>query len=511
MTAPHPSSSQARQKSKRAKDRGHLFLVDLPTFAEVCRLGVDVAAAYLVLAAGTGADNRTSTWSRQAINKRTALNWRKADAAMSKLEQAGLLRWLSGKGTRKPRIDLPPIETRIPMQKHVQTVFERVEAGNQPENPKEKGAATIAERDGWLVRDEDGLLMALHDRPLIKAFLPMELIGEAFGEIDGTYTTVVERIRMSRDPLAMRLLVDLYALQNLAEHGGVDDQYLWCEFDRKKAGASGSLQIWKFTQKHKICRIQDGALSHHWREPTYEEEEEGKNGAADFFDRVQILADAGALEWVYYLTEDDEDNANRIFPVAVARHGEVIWTELESVIGGYATRAASALYEDAVNPIEFAQSWEAGGPSHFIIPADKLARKATVVGIPRLRHRARTLNASRWRKELTEDAPSMIETFRGIIVENAPELLAEADQRFADFNGDSTLSSTSLQRDINDSSQSPMHEIPPLQEGIDNVVLDDDRSCHQSEDQVDVTLGQESIGDWQDHIQALSQTMGNRG
>lgn len=463
-----PANQSTPQKTKRTKDRGHLFLVDVPTFKSVCELGVDVAAAYLVLAAGTGADNRTSTWSREAINKRTSLNWRKADAAMKKLESAGLLKWLSGKGTRKPRIDLPPIETRKPMRKHVEAVVSMIESGQLPSTPKEKGAATTGEIDGWLVRDKDGKLHAQRKRPLVKAFLPMELVGEAFGKNATNIASVIERIRMSRDPLALQLLVDLYALQDLAEHGGVNDYYLYEEFERSKAIATSSLQVWKFYNGSKTCRIRSGPLSHHWREPTYDEEEEGKNGAADFFERLEILEDAGALEWAYYLKEDDQDDANRIYPIAVSRHGKVIWDELESIVGSYATRAASALSSDSDDPAEYAERWEANGPNWFTVPADRLAREATVVGIPRLRHRARTLNASRWWKDLIEDAPSMIETFRGIISENAPELLATADKRFADFNGSSTLTSTSFQRDINDSYKSPTHDPPSFQEGPEN-------------------------------------------
>ncbi len=73
-------------KSRKPKQRGQFFIVDVPTFVAVCDLGdVDAAAAYLILAAGTGPDNRTTTWSREAINQRTGLNWRKADAAITKL------------------------------------------------------------------------------------------------------------------------------------------------------------------------------------------------------------------------------------------------------------------------------------------------------------------------------------------------------------------------------------------------------------------------------------------
>ncbi|WP_230281380.1 hypothetical protein [Croceicoccus sp. Ery15] len=343
MAQPQDTPSIADKSVKRPKKRGHLFIVDLPTFAKVCDLGdPDAAAAYLILAAGTGPDNRTSTWSREAINQRTALNWRKADAAMAKLEQNGLIRWKSGKGTRKPRIDLPPIETRPAMPRNVAALSARIEQGHQPRNPSERSAATIGVRDGWLARDANGVLSIISDRPLEKAFLPMELVGDTFGSAGGPTTTVIDRIRLSRDPMALRLLVDLYALQDLAEFGGVDRQHFYRKFERQKAGATGSLQIWKFTRGGSWVAWK-GPLDHHWREPTTEEKKQDKNAGSDFFGRAEILADAGALEWVYYLAEDETETAPLIYPVAVERHGKMIWTELESIIGGYAIRAACAL------------------------------------------------------------------------------------------------------------------------------------------------------------------------
>ena len=91
-------------------------------------------------------------------------------------------------------------------------------------------------------------------------------------------------------------------------------------------------------------------------------------------------------------------------------------------------------------------------PSAFILPAERLAREATLVGVPRLRCRAKTSNAARWRKELLDDADGFVQMFRGIIAEHAPELLAAADKRLADFNAVSTRTSTLVQRDINDPS-----------------------------------------------------------
>mgnify|MGYP007121612074 FL=1 len=123
-------------------------------------------------------------------------------------------------------------------------------------------------------------------------------------------------------------------------------------------------------------------------------------------------------------------------------------------------------------------------PGEFFLPADRLAREARLIGIPRLRYRAKTTNAARWRKDLMEEIKDVVQMFRGIINEYAPELLVEADRRLADFNDASTWSSTMLQRDINDPSQSSKHDgsvlrtdglrpSPSSDEGFSDGTLDD--------------------------------------
>lgn len=454
-------------KPTKEKNRGHMFLVDVPTYAAVCNLGdADVAAVYLILAAGTGADNRTSTWSREAVNKRTALNWRKASACFDKLEQGGFIRWLTSKSIRKTRIDLPPLETRKPMQKHVAALADRIMHGEQPVTATDKDAATIGKDQGWLAQDDDGTWRFVADRPMVKAYLPMSLVGDEKGKsIAGS--TIVERIRMSRDHMAFRLLVDLYALQDLAEHGGVDRSHFNKKVDREKAGATDQFQVWRFKNGGQWVTWND-ALKHHRRKPTEAEIAEGVKPdymGKGIFGAVGILEDAGALEWVYYLAEDAASDSTRVYPVAVERHGKLVWSEIETIVGGFAVRAACALNKSPTDAV----AWERAMPSEFLLPADRLARQATVVGVPRLRHRAKTSNTARWRKELVDEAASVIAMFRGIINEHAPELLADADRRLADFNGASTESSTKtstlVQRYINDPSWYGKHDGSVLRTG----------------------------------------------
>ena len=395
-------------------------------------------------------------------------------------------------GTRKPKLDLPPIETRKQMQKHVADIAERIMHGEQPITVKDKGAATIGKDQGWLAQDEDGTWRFVANRPLVKAWLANALVGDETGKATGQ-STIVDRIRMARDPMAFRLLVDLYSLQNLAEHGGVDREHFYKKFEREKAGATQQFQVWRF-KDGKPWVTWTNALMHHRRKPTKTEIEEGVepnymgNG---IFSAIGVLQDAGALEWVYYLAEDDKNDSTRVYPVAVERHGKVVWSELESIVGGYAVRAACALSRNMVNEsMPDAVERERAMPAEFLLPADRLAREAALVGVPRLRCRPKTSNAARWRQELNEDAAETIRMFRGIIAEHAPDLLDDADRRFADFNVQfneaSTKTSTLVQCDINDTSWSGKHDGSALRAGGEPpsqiISTDDDEAADYATD-----------------------------
>lgn len=60
-----------------ALGRGDFFAVDRRAWAMAFdKGGVNAALAYLVMARGAGGDNRTTSWSAEAVNQRTHLSAR---------------------------------------------------------------------------------------------------------------------------------------------------------------------------------------------------------------------------------------------------------------------------------------------------------------------------------------------------------------------------------------------------------------------------------------------------
>jgi hypothetical protein len=172
------------------------FAVDRRAWARVCALGLNPAVAYLVLACGTGGDNRTTRWSDQAVRKYTDLTRVRTDNAMATLIEKGLVRLEVG-GSR-PRYYVTP-------------------AHEVPGCDAEKGG------------DPDWI------------WLPNTIVLGAAAE-----TPPVRLLRQAQYPAALRLFVDLYHSHGLADDGGVHWRCIRQGYTRHKVGERGSFVVWGF-------------------------------------------------------------------------------------------------------------------------------------------------------------------------------------------------------------------------------------------------------------------------
>ena len=83
------------------------FAVDRRAWERVYDLGLAAALAYLVMARGTGGDNRTTKWSVSAIEKYTGMRRSRSAAAVADLIESELVR---EKGSALPGYYLAPAE-----------------------------------------------------------------------------------------------------------------------------------------------------------------------------------------------------------------------------------------------------------------------------------------------------------------------------------------------------------------------------------------------------------------
>ncbi len=249
----------ANQESQElAQARGDFFAVDFNCWQAACGLGMNAAISYLILARGTGFDNRTTSWSTNAIECRTGISRPRAKAAIASLIGGGLVRL--DQGGLRPRYHL-----------------------------FESGEGVV-----WV-------------------WLPNALIDGAANE-----TPPIELLRQSQDVGALRLLVNFYFEQSLQNDCGVHFRKLRLEYAREKVGEAGAFNIWGFAPTHQTAWRSISLVKPFM---TGKDTVEGKQdtGWPVFWKSLGVLEnDLGLVQLVAHLVEGDTDDSEVLHPCAIS-------------------------------------------------------------------------------------------------------------------------------------------------------------------------------------------------
>ena len=107
-----------------AKDvQGDFFAVDARAWQVACGLGLNETVAYLILARGSGGDQRTTSWSIHSIEKYTGVSRPRGDAAIKRLIETKLVR--KDLGGSRPRYFILPAH-EVPTSEAYATVRQLV-------------------------------------------------------------------------------------------------------------------------------------------------------------------------------------------------------------------------------------------------------------------------------------------------------------------------------------------------------------------------------------------------
>ena len=385
------------------KTREGFFAVDGNVWGRVAQLGANPGAAYLVLARGTGPDNRTSSWSVNAIEKYTGLSRGRARDTLRQLQDAGFV--AETRGGTFPRYDLVPASAlpdgRTPPNTDRQrAVLDEVRAGRQPRAHRQGRRTDYGDFDsadalvgtGWLVKRGTGPyeLAPPPDTTPAWVWLPNALVDGVAGHL-----SAVELVRQSADALTVRLLVDCYSGHHLAEDGGLSRHFVYQKHERVRVGQQGAYVVWGFGPGSTWVAWQ-GFTKPHRREPTADELKANPdaNAGGDFFRRFGTLEHLGLVEWVPHLVESDATDAQPIHP-AGRRYGSENST-LDDNIGQAAYFAGWAM----LTPGQ--QQW-ARDNHLWLVPVPAHRENVQLVGIARLRHRPHTrVTAAWWARQKVE-------------------------------------------------------------------------------------------------------------
>ena len=424
-------TGMSENASDAARDPGKVsdgfFAIDRSAFRCAIVGGLNAAVAHLLMARGTGRDNRTTQWSVHSIEQRTGISRPNAAKAVADLLKRGI--WKRVRDGKHP-------------------IYEAVPGHEIPGGPftADEQAAIAAIRDGKAVpyksmaivkglvargiaketksrrsrRSSSNPYVAgpstyKLDEAAIAALTEPLAVWPPNALIDGAADEVppVELIRQTRNLAALRLLIELYAVQFLPNYGGVPRESLKVVFDRSKVGEQGPFVVWGFWPEHTTAG-----------RGLYEQFLTGQSITRDdgtrcdagmealFWPAVQTLVDLGLVERVGMLLDGDDAETEIIHPYAI-RGGEPVERELAA--------AAEMAARTMVTEGQFSWSVEQG---YHLVPVRKHIAKATIAEVFRLKYRPHTTATAAWYALMQQTTAEYLNHYRAMMKSGAGKVSA---------------------------------------------------------------------------------------
>lgn len=377
---------------------GNFFRVDRRIWAAVCELGTNPAVAYLALGCGTGGDNRTTAWSAKAVSEYAGIAWIRGKAAIEELGKGGFIR--RTKDGSRPRYELldwsefEQVRPRPPMSEYTAQVLRSIADGSQPKSKAQRNTADELVKVGrlWLVDGKYVTQAPGEDGTAQWIWLPQTLVmGTSKGE-----DSPLERVRRIQDVLALRLFIDLYHVQHLCEHGGIDRGVLRQKFERARVGEHGIYVVWAFTPASPYV------YNHHVTKPHWSKDE---NGSLVFWKRLKQLEDAGLIEWMPHLFEGDGPDAEVIHAYGLDWTAQGLDSN-ENAVGQAAHLAGQAMgNKHEVYGLQRRQC---------LAPVTRGYPDVQMIGVARLRYRPHTGHTAQWWKITQTRLPEFIKNYESL-------------------------------------------------------------------------------------------------
>mgnify|MGYP003375233100 CR=1 FL=1 len=246
-------------KAVEARGHGDFFAIDRSIWADITKLGINASVAYLVMARGTGRDQRTTSWSTNAIEERTGISRPRAKEAIARLVSAGF------------------VAVKKPGSRPSYDIGKRARTG--------KRSPIEAPQTDWV-------------------WLPNALVDSAAGE-----PAPIELCRQSANTGALFLLVELYHAQALQFFGGLPHRDLRQNFERHELARRGPYVVWGFHSKGLTASstVYGGFIS---TLPNHDQDA----AFVQFWAALQVLRDTGLLVFVPHVFNTGDPEGEPMHP-----------------------------------------------------------------------------------------------------------------------------------------------------------------------------------------------------
>ena len=391
------------------------FSIDRGAFRCAAVGGLNSAIACLVMARGTGPDNRTTQWSVNAIEKYTGISRPNAKKAVQDLLDRGI--WKKTREGNHPTYEAVP-GNEIPGGPFTATEKAVIAAIRNGNPPSDQAVVEALEARG-VVResvkrprqrsvDLDEAAVAALSEP-VPIWLPNTLVDGASNEVPP-----IELIRQTRSLPALRLLVELYEVQFLPNYGGVPRELLRVVYERLHVGERGPFVVWGFKRKHLGAGYKLARPFFTGKIVTREDDTRRDFGLDDYlFPAINTLENLGLFERVGMILDGDDPEAEIIHPYGL-NGGEPAERQLAST----AHAAAVAMVTEA--QLRRAELEE----HHDLVPVQRHIAKATLIEVCRLKYRPHTAATAAWYARMKESTAEWLARYEAIIKDRANSQMA---------------------------------------------------------------------------------------
>ena len=351
-------------------NQGNFFAIDRRKWSDVCDISLNVAVAFLVLARGSGPDNRRTSWSTQAIERHAGMSRGRARDAIASLVDKPVIGRLRS-GTR-PKYDLGGPEPSSPRLTPRQAgVLGLVVGGEQPVIAADRQVAYNLRQKGLLSLDSGHFSVVRPEAPEQQwIWLPNEIVTGVADEVPP-----VRLLRQAQAVDTLRLFIDCYGAQNLREDGGISRSAVYRGYERHRVGQQGAHVIWGFKSDGTYA-LRDSALI----KPHIEDD------SIDAFGRrLGALVDLGLIEWVPHLMEGEGADAEAIHPLSFcATDGAAYELAVAANKAGLAMLTPGQVQGARDNCVA------------LVVPVPRHFASVQLIDIARLRYRPKTKATAAW-------------------------------------------------------------------------------------------------------------------
>ena len=367
--------------------RGHFFGLHFPTFLEACKLGMNHAVSYLILARGTQADNRTTTWSTNAVEKKSLISRPKAKECISDLTERKLVEHVGGTKHRPVRALFAPPEPAFGnrageiLDSEGEAIMRKMPLAVKGQTKRLTAKLEQLATDGWITKGAD-YWQPTKDVMLIRAkadltWLPNSLVDGISGQ-----NSPVELLRQTQDVWTLCLLISLYKHHELTFSQGISHDTLLETYTRKKTGEFREFDMFEF------CRDGPRVVADSDLVRNFEESPSERDALSQFFEAIDLLKRLGLVTFVPHLLDGPEGEI--LFPLVEPQKGADV-TEAEGKLFEAVDAAATSLERMKGYPTA---KRAANSPIKVLV--QNHIGKAQVRGIARMRHRPRTMVTAEW-------------------------------------------------------------------------------------------------------------------